>query len=134
MNPPASKKDKDKPSFTWAQATRDIVVTSINRGQLPILGMIAVALLVLYRLPEGDVGKIALEVIESLKRGELWAYLVELATVIAWYVHSRAMRKAFSEEAERIGREKSRVQSQAAGVEFKSSNRSGNRKREAQSK
>lgn len=129
-NPPT--KPAKPTGYTWAQAVRDIVVTSINRGQLPILGMIAVALLVLYRLPEGDIAKLALEVVESLRRGEFWAYLIELATVVAWYVHSRAMRKAFSDEAERIGREKSRVQSQAAGVEFKTSNRSGNRKREAQ--
>lgn len=118
----------NQPAFTWAQAVRDIFVTSMNRGQLPVLGMIAVALLVLYRMPPEGLAALTHEVVTSLKNGELWAYLLELATVVAWYVHARSMRRNFSDEAERIGREKSKIQSQAAGVAFKTSNRPSGRR------
>ena len=116
------------PSVTWAQAVRDIVIASINKGQLPILGMIGIALLVVYRLPEADVSKLALEVIESMRKHELLAYIAEVVTLIAWYVHAGRMRRAFGEEALRIGREKSEIQSLAAGVKFKSSDHSSHRK------
>lgn len=124
-------KVKETPSrspYTWAQSVRDIFVTAINKGQLPLLGVIAMLLLLIFRMPEQHLGDVATEVVASLKHGELWVYLLEALTVFAWYVHAKSMRKTFSEEAERIGREKTRIQSRAAGVTFKSSNQAvGNR-------
>ena len=113
--------------MNWPQAVRDIFVTSINRGRLPVLGLIVTALLVLSRIPAEELAKLMNEVIFSLKRGELWAYVVCMVLAIAWYFHARAMRRAFSDEAQRIGQEKSRIQSKAAGVPFKSSTRAAGR-------
>lgn len=117
---------KTKPTqskFSWAQAVRDMVVTSMNRGQLPILGTIGVVLLLISRMPEQDISRLVFEIFSALRSGELWAYVAEFGTVGAWFVHAKLMRKMFSEEVERIGREKSAIQGKAARAKFNSSNK-----------
>ncbi len=117
----AARSKPSKGSVSWAQATRDMVVTSMNRGQFPILGTIVIVGLLIFRMPEQDISTLVFGIIESLSDGELWAYVAEFFTLGAWFTHTKLMRKMFSEEAERIGREKSKMQSRAAGVPFKSS-------------
>lgn len=115
--------------MSWAQAFRDIVVTSMNRGQLPVLGMIAVAMLLIWRLPEEKAGELVFSILAALGQGELWAYVFLVLTIGGWYLHSKWMRKMFSAETKRIGREKSDLQSQLAGEKFKSSDRRTRSKR-----
>ncbi len=109
--------------MSWAQAFRDIVVTSMNRGQFPVLGMIALAMLLIWRLPEEKTGELVFSILAALRQGELWAYIFLVLVIAGWYLHSKWMRKMFSAEAKRIGREKSGLQSQLSGERFKSSNR-----------
>jgi hypothetical protein len=96
-----------------------MIVTSMNRGQLPILGALMLAGLLIFRMPEADISRLVFEIMSSLKAGELWAYVAEFITVGAWFAHAKIMRRMFSKEAERIGVEKSKMQSKAAGVNFK---------------
>lgn len=110
-------------NVTWAQTVRDIFVTSINRGQLPVLGMIAVTLLMIWKMPEDAVSALAEEVLHSLQNGDLWGYVLFVLTLGGWYSHAKRMRKMFSNEAERIGTEKSRLQEQLVGRNYKSSNK-----------
>ncbi len=109
--------------MSWAQAFRDVVVTSMNRGQLPVLGMISVALVLIWRLPEERAAELVFSILAALRRGELLAYVLLVFTLAGWYLHSKWMRKMFSAEAKRIGREKSGLQSQLTGENFKSSDR-----------
>lgn len=120
-NPTEKKPRKGQQSVTWAQAFRDVVIASMNRGQLPILGIIGVVLVLIYRMPEQDVSVLVMEIVSSLKKGEGYAYILEGVTIGGWFLHAKLMRKVFSTEAERIGREKSHAQSKAAGTNFKSS-------------
>ena len=106
---------------TWAQACRDITVAAINKGQLPVLGAFAVLLLVISRLPPTEVASFAHDLLDELKRGNLWGYISSPAILTAWLLHVRSMRKQFSTEYARIGLEKSALQSKAAGTKFKSS-------------
>jgi hypothetical protein len=110
--------------FTWAQAARDIVVTSMNRGQLPILGVLAVVFLMVWRMPEGDVSKLVFSVVSHLKDGDLWGYALSLVLAGGWYSYAKNMRKKFSVECERIGREKSALQGKLAGTNYRSSDQS----------
>ena len=109
--------------MSWAQACRDIVVTSMNRGQLPVLGMISVVLVLIWRLPEDKAAELVFSILAALGRGELLAYIFLALTLAGWYFHTKWMRKMFSQEAKRIGREKSGLQSQLTGENFKSSDR-----------
>lgn len=119
----STKSNQSRGTVSWAQAVRDMVIASINRGQLPILGIIGIATVLTFRLPEQDISRVVFEIVAALKKGELWAYVLEGLTLFGWFTHAKVMRKIFSAEAERIGCEKSKIQSKSAGVEFKSSDK-----------
>lgn len=106
---------------TWPQAVRDIVVTSINRGQLPVLGIIAIVLLLIWKMPGLEAAALAREIFQALRNGELWAYPLLAGALGGWFFHVKSMRRMFSDEAERIGREKSNLQSKLSGVQYQSS-------------
>lgn len=108
---------------TWAQAFRDIVVTSMNRGQLPVLGVIAVVVLLVGRMQESDVSTLVFEIFHELKEGQLWGYVLWLLTLAGWFYHAKHTRRMFSDETARIGREKSELQGKLSNVKYKSSDR-----------
>lgn len=109
--------------MSWAQALRDMVVSAINRGQLPVFGFFLVLLMLFFKMPAEDVSKLVFEILESLRHGELVAYVLLTVACVGWFTHARTMRRLFSAEAERIGREKSALQSRLAGVKFESSDK-----------
>jgi hypothetical protein len=123
-NAPSTRTKKlENVPVSWAQAIRDMVISAINKGQLPIFGLFLVILMLIYKMPEADVSKLVFEILDSLRRGEFVAYILLSITIFGWFVHARVMRKTFTDEAKRIGREKSNLQSQLAGIKFKSSNK-----------
>ncbi|UJB17601.1 MULTISPECIES: hypothetical protein [Lysobacter] len=106
---------------TWAQAVRDIVVASINKGQLPVLSLSAVLLLIVYRMPVDKVAELAFKLIEHLQSGAITGWLLMVLVTGGWFFHSKHMIKQFKSEHDRIGQEKSQLQHQAAGEKFPSS-------------
>jgi hypothetical protein len=68
-----------------------------------------------------DLAKLAMEILNHLETGELVGYLSSLFLLGCWYFHVRSMRKSFSREYERIGKEKSDIQRIAAKINFESS-------------
>jgi len=107
--------------MTWAQAARDIFVAAINKGQLPVLGIILVILLMLYRMPPQDITAVAQKALDHLISLELLGYLLSLLTIVGWFLHARYLRREQTKEYDRIGREKSEAQNKAAGKNFPSS-------------
>lgn len=110
-------------TVTWAQAVRDIFVTSMNRGQLPVLGLIAIVLMLIWKMPDADAGKLMHDLLAALRAGEMWSYGLLAATLAGWFFHAKLMRREFSDEALRIGREKSELQGKLSGVKYESSDR-----------
>lgn len=123
MTPKPNKSTQKNGTMSWAQAVRDIVVTSMNRGQLPILGMIGVALLLIWKMPEANAAELVVSIVDGLKQGELVGYLMFVLSIAGWYFHAKWMRKLFSSETKRIGQEKSGLQSALTGEKFQSSDR-----------
>lgn len=82
---------------TWAQATRDILNTAMNRGQLPLLFILLCCLLVLYRIPEEQLSLLVFRIIQGLKDGYLVGYFLVLVILIVWYWDSRRLRKKYAE-------------------------------------
>lgn len=104
--------------MTWAQAARDVLITAMNKGQLPLFAVAALAFLVIWRMPAADVVTVANRVIDLFVTGELMGWGLALIAVIGWFFHARSMRQAFAREFERMGVEKSDAQAKAAGSEF----------------
>ena len=107
--------------YNWAQATRDVLIASMNRGQLPILGLIGVVALVIWRMTPEKVSEITAKLVEDVEKGYLVGYLLFMVTLCAWFLQAKAARKAFSREYKRVGVEKSELQSKLAGEKFRSS-------------
>lgn len=114
-------KGKRNNHYTWARAFRDIVVASINKGQLPILGVLSVFLLILWRIPERDLSNIVLKIVDHLIAGELFSYILLAVTCSGWFVHSKAARTHYTNEINRVTQEKSRLQNELVKKRFKSS-------------
>lgn len=108
---------------TWAHAARDFLVTAINRGQLPVLGLVLVAIILVVKLPSEEAGSLVERLVHGLEEAHLLGWALELLTILAWFFHAKWMRKGFSEEAARIGREKSDLQNSVSGVDFGSSDK-----------
>lgn len=117
-----NRKHRNSVRITWAQAIRDIVIVSINKGQLPILAVCAIVVIILLRLPPQSLLTLTNRVFELLEKGVLWSYMIIAILVLMYFYHVRLLRKTFSDEAERIGNEKSDLQEQLANRKFKSSN------------
>lgn len=118
---PAAKKPSKTNQVTWAQCVRDVLIGAMNRGQLPILGCLAIIMLLIYKLPTEDCSKVVYQLLADLERGELYSYILVFLLAGGWFYHAKFMRKEFSDEALRIGKEKSAAQSAAAGERFLSS-------------
>ncbi|MFJ2992719.1 hypothetical protein [Pandoraea sp. NPDC087047] len=116
-------KKQQRANVSWAQAVRDMVTASINRGQLPLFGFFFIIVVLVLKMPAEDVSRLVFELLACLKQGELIAYIVSGLLALGWFWHAKVMRKISSDEFDRIGNEKSRLQSQVTGVPYKSSDK-----------
>lgn len=116
-----SNKNNGAGKVTWAEMARDVLITAINRGQLPILGILFIVCIVVWRLPVASLSEIASDIFLALKAGEMWAYGLFAITASGWFVHSNSMRRIFSNEMRRVGKEKSKLQNKMVNGSFKSS-------------
>ena len=116
------KKSKKSPTrVSWAEAARDVIIAAINKGQLPILGMIAFVFVVFLRMPEDSLPQLVQNFLSMLSAWKLVGYILFVLSVFAWFFHVRHMRASFSREYRRIGKEKSELQEKQIGERLKSS-------------
>jgi len=117
----AKKRIKPNTSVTWAQAVRDILIGSMNKGQLPILAAFAIVFLIILKMPEEDVSTLAFDIFDSIKKGYLLGYILFIITLLTSFFSFKYLRKSYSYEYKRIGREKSELQKKITGIDFESS-------------
>jgi hypothetical protein len=103
---------------TWAQAVRDTAIHSMNKGQLPVLGLIALLLLALWKYPPDRLATIAES---TLLRALIASLAFNIALIIAWFLHSRSIRRSQAKELDRIGQEKSSLQEQVTNRKLSTS-------------
>ena len=86
--------NKPQPAgVTWAQAVRDIVVASINKGQFLVAIVGIIFLVMVVKMPEKDVSKLAFEIVQDLKTLHLLGYALFIVTLGFWYLHAQLMRR-----------------------------------------
>lgn len=105
----------------WAHAFRDIVITSINRGQILPLIISLLTLAIIFKLPPSALETVVFRIFDG-QVGYISPFLV-VGIVVAWNFHCKKARKQFSEEFERIGVEKSELQRLLHNNNFESSNK-----------
>lgn len=99
-------------------AIRDMVIAAMNTGQLPALGLLAIVLVILVRMPQQEVGSLMFSLVNS--HGVL-GWIVAIAVLIGCSIHSRYQRKVHTNEMTRIGNEKSALQAELLGMKAISS-------------
>lgn len=95
---------------TWAQMVRDVAIAAINKGQLHLLGIIAMLLIIISRLSSEDLSKLTFQILDALKAGELWSYFLILLILSMWLIHTNTADKMFSKRIEKITQEKEELQ------------------------
>ncbi|WP_143713608.1 hypothetical protein [Variovorax sp. RO1] len=82
----------------YAQAIRDVFITSINKGQFPFAIVGAVALLLIWRIPEQEIVPLIRWIFEALGSIYYLGFLLFVLTVFGWYFHAQRMRREFTEQ------------------------------------
>lgn len=93
-----------------AEAIRDVFIVAINKGQLPVLGVISVILLILFRVPETEIVSLIREIINSLGKFTIVSYSLNVVLLGGWVWHAKSVRQMHSRECDRVGREKTKLQ------------------------
>lgn len=118
----AVSKSQGRPSqIGFIQAIRDVLLASINRGQLLLLLMGVGVLVAIVRMTPEDLGKLANRLLDVLEKHHLLGYIFSFLALIAWFIHAKYQRQFFREEMERLSQERNQLQEQALGTKVKSS-------------
>src|ERR1035437_8034488 len=101
---------KNTSKFTWAQMLRDVLIESMRRGQLPILAVVGMILLFLWKTPS-DYYTTLWEKIFELKGSIICGSLsLNVILVLGWYFNAKGLRKRFKDENMRIIEERNALQ------------------------
>lgn len=112
----ASVSQKNKPEqalvkpVSWAQACRDVLVASINKGQLPWVVIGIMGVIAALRVPEEALGRLLEKIVEDLHTAHLLGWALSVIATVAWFLHSRYQTRVYSAELERVSEEKTRLQ------------------------
>jgi len=98
--------------FTWAQATRDIVIRLIATGQLPVGIFGAVVLLMIYKTPNEHMGEVWATLNLFIKARAGLGYLLSILISAVWYIHARFQRRNAENELKRVASERTAQQQQ----------------------
>lgn len=107
----------------WPQVVRDIVLKIVGRGQLLLLVAGLILLVIVARMPQEEIGHLALRLVEVFETEKLLGYLLSICILIAWGIHARLQRRWMHEELARMSNERNKVQSHALGNQVKPSGR-----------
>ncbi|SRR6266542_7075026 len=117
----AKKKSSPSPRAVniW-QMIRDVLIASINKGQFLLALVAAVLCLILWKMSPADVSRLAFEILDGLKTGQLGGWVISPVAIIGWFVHSRWQRKIFTQEMLRVSEERNKWQ-EKSGAPVRSS-------------
>jgi hypothetical protein len=115
--------NKNHRQVTWAEATRDVLVNSMTKGQLPLLGVIGVVLLMLWKTPTTYFPQLWEKVLSGLVSWWLWGYIVAIVELLVLIFGARLFRSVVAKELRRVGQEKTKLQNIAGGTRYESSER-----------
>lgn len=101
---------------TWAHCARDVITRAMSTGQMLPLCIFVVIVILLTRLPAEEISGVFHDLINSLTNGSALGWYLCCVALVLWAGHAKIMRKSFSVEAERIGKEKTDLQQQQTNL------------------
>lgn len=104
----------------WHSLT-DIAVASMNKGVFLPFSITLFLCFSIFRMPSEDVSNFLFKIIDDLKSGYLFGYLLFFVALLLWYKHVKALRKIAEDEVARIGEEKTEWQTRSLPDSIRSS-------------
>ena len=105
----AKKRKKHNPTNMW-----DFLLvstqTAINKGQLLLFGYSIVLVVMALRIPADKLGELADKIIDNFVKFQSGAWVLLLLALFFTFFYVKNMRRRFSKEYRRIGKEKSDMQ------------------------
>jgi len=95
-------RDKQRGKVTWAQAFRDIFTVSMNKGQLPIMSLMLIAVIIFIRMPAEDLSKFVVLFLDMLERRYIWGYVISVLLIVGILIYTKFIRKSFTGEITRL--------------------------------
>ena len=102
--------------FGIARMLRDVLVTSINRGQFPpaLIGLIILA--VVLKMPASDVRALLFHMTDLMERHEIFGYALAAVCAAGWFIHARMQRRWIGDELRRISSERAELKAWILGT------------------
>lgn len=106
---------------TWAEAFRDILITAMRKGQLPLLSFLAIIFVVVHRVPSSQIVQWIDKIIGAGLESCVMSWFFWFISVAGMVYYARQMRRHFSSEYDRMGKEKAELQQLLTGKKLPSS-------------
>ncbi|MDB5278830.1 MAG: hypothetical protein JWR61_3785 [Ferruginibacter sp.] len=106
-----AKKEKNNPyrPNVWGMI-RDIMVHAINKGQLPVTGLILLLGLVVFKMPAEDVSKLMYATIRQFKTLYYLGWTLDGVIIVTWVIVQRKLTRGYRRELDRINNENQELQ------------------------
>lgn len=89
---------------------RDLLIKSMERGQLLLCGVLVVIMIFLFRLPENDLSAFTTNLLNRVQSNDIWGFILFFTVCLVWFFHNRYIRKIHRKEITRITNEKDEIQ------------------------
>jgi len=98
-----------RPNF-WGMI-RDIFVTSMNKGQFPVMMFCIIIIILVIKLPSDEAYKLLHEVLMLLEKWHILGWILSLLLLLGWLFNARRQRRINSDEMDRVSNTKRDMQS-----------------------
>ena len=118
MEKSQKKKSKTVHATNIWGALERIVIAAINKGQLPILGGIAIVLFIIWKMPPADVSELAFKIFDKVVIGNVIGYIVGGGSIVVCFGVVKTQRRINEREKKRLGKERTKWQERALRLEL----------------
>lgn len=116
----------NRPNF-WGMM-RDVLISSLNKGQFPIALVGLIIVIIVLRMPEDKIGELAFRILELFREMHILGWVLSAILTLGWFFNVKALRRLHTNEVTRVSDEKKDLQGRLIGKEISSSSKKYNRK------
>jgi len=96
--------------LSWPQVANNFLLRLTSTGQLPLLAVIGLLFLMVYKTPQQDIGQVWGVLEAMLDRRSALGYSLAVISGAGWLIHARRQRRNSERELDRVSRERTQAQ------------------------